>query len=227
MTAMRILLVEDDLPLARALHQSLRTEGFIANHVADAKSALLTIDTNECDMLILDLGLPDMDGLTLLKQIRKKNVALPVLILTARDSIEDKIKGLDQGADDYLSKPFDVNELIARLRVIERRLGTATSSTITIGEVRLDCASHELSVAEQPVELSRKEFMLLKVLLEQAGRIQSREQLESKLYEWGEEVASNAVEVHIHHLRKKLPEAFIKTIRGVGYSIKASTNIES
>jgi two-component system, OmpR family, response regulator len=227
MTAMRILLVEDDLPLARALHQSLRTEGFIANHVADAKSALLTIDTNECDMLILDLGLPDMDGLALLKQIRKKNVALPVLILTARDSIEDKIKGLDQGADDYLSKPFDVNELIARLRVIERRLGTATSSTITIGEVNLDCASHELTVAGQLIELSRKEFMLLKVLLEQAGRIQSREQLESKLYEWGEEVASNAVEVHIHHLRKKLPEAFIKTIRGVGYSIKASTNIES
>ncbi|WP_339725394.1 response regulator [uncultured Paraglaciecola sp.] len=224
---MRILLVEDDLPLARALHQSLRTEGFTANHVADARSALLTIETNECDMLILDLGLPDMDGLALLKQIRQKNIKLPVLILTARDSIDDKIKGLDQGADDYLSKPFDVNELIARLRVIERRLGTATSATITIGEVNLDCASHELKVAGKLIELSRKEFMLLKVLLEQAGRIQSREQLESKLYEWGEEVASNAVEVHIHHLRKKLPEAFIKTIRGVGYSIKASSKIES
>jgi DNA-binding response OmpR family regulator len=224
---MRILLVEDDLPLARALHQSLRTEGFTANHVVDAKSALLTIETNECDMLILDLGLPDMDGLALLKQIRRKNITIPVLILTARDSIKDKIKGLDQGADDYLSKPFDVNELIARLRVIERRLGTATSSTIAIDHVSLDCASHELSVADQLVELSRKEFMLLKILLEQAGRIQSREQLESKLYEWGEEVASNAIEVHIHHLRKKLPEAFIKTIRGVGYSVKASSNIET
>jgi len=177
-------------------------------------------------MLILDLGLPDMDGLTLLKKIRQMKVTIPVLVLTARDSIEDKIKGLDQGADDYLSKPFDVNELIARLRVIERRLGTATSSTITIGEVCLDSASHELSVAGQVVELSRKEFMLLKVLLEQAGRIQSREQLESKLYEWGEEVASNAVEVHIHHLRKKLPESFIKTIRGVGYSVKAPSSAE-
>lgn len=224
---MRILLVEDDLPLATALHQSLRTEGFTANHVANAKSAMLTIETNECDMLILDLGLPDMDGLTLLKHIRKKNITLPVLILTARDSTEDKIRGLDQGADDYLSKPFDVNELIARLRVIERRLGTATSATITIGKVHLNCTSHEVHVADELVELSRKEYMLLKVLLEQAGRIQSREQLESKLYEWGEEVASNAVEVHIHHLRKKLPEAFIKTIRGVGYSIKAPSNLES
>jgi DNA-binding response OmpR family regulator len=224
---MRILLVEDDLPLANALHQSLRTEGFTANHVADAKSALLTVETNECDMLILDLGLPDLDGLALLKKIRQKNITLPVLILTARDSIEDKIKGLDQGADDYLSKPFDVNELIARLRVIERRLGTATSSTITVGTVSLDCASHELKVAGQITELSRKEFMLLKVLLEQTGRIQSRERLESKLYEWGEEVASNAVEVHIHHLRKKLPESFIKTIRGVGYSIKDNSKIES
>ncbi len=222
---MRVLLVEDDLQLARDIHQTLRSEGFTANHVTNAKSALLTIKTNECDMLILDLGLPDMDGLTLLKKIRQMKVNMPVLILTARDSIEDKIKGLDQGADDYISKPFDVNELIARLRVIERRLGTATSSTITIGEVSLDCASHQLSVAEQIMELSRREFMLLKVLLEQAGRIQSREQLESNLYEWGEEVASNAVEVHIHHLRKKLPEAFIKTIRGVGYSVKASPSI--
>jgi DNA-binding response OmpR family regulator len=166
-----------------------------------------------------------MDGLTLLKNIRKMKINMPVLVLTARDSIEDKIKGLDQGADDYISKPFDVNELIARLRVIERRLGTATSSTITIDEVCLDSASHQLTVAGQEIELSRKEFMLLKVLLEQAGRIQSREQLESKLYEWGEEVASNAVEVHIHHLRKKLPEAFIRTIRGVGYSVKTSPSI--
>ena len=126
---MRILLVEDDLQLARGLHQSLRLEGFTANHVSSAKSALLTIQTNECDMLILDLGLPDMDGLTLLKKIRQLQLTLPVLVLTARDSVEDKVKGLDQGADDYLSKPFDVNELVARLRVIERRLGTATSST--------------------------------------------------------------------------------------------------
>lgn len=219
---MRILLVEDDLQLARALHQSLRTEGFTVNHVIDAKSALLTVQTNECDMLILDLGLPDMDGLVFLKTIRQQKINIPVLVLTARDSTEDKIKGLDQGADDYLAKPFDVNELIARLRVFERRLGTSSSSIITIGEVSLDCASHELGVQGKLIELSRKEFMLIKALMEQAGRIQSRHQLESKLYEWGEEVASNAVEVHIHHLRKKLPNNFIKTIRGVGYSVKVS-----
>ena len=216
---MRILLVEDDLQLARGLHQTLRTEGFTANHVTDAKSAWLTVQTNECDMLILDLGLPDMDGLSLLKKIRQQQIRMPVLILTARDSIDDKIKGLDQGADDYLSKPFDVNELIARLRVIERRLGTATSSVISINQVSLDAASHQVSVAGQVLDVPRKEFMVLKILMEQAGRIQSREQLESKLYEWGEEVASNAIEVHIHHLRKKLPDGFIKTIRGVGYSV--------
>jgi DNA-binding response OmpR family regulator len=219
---MRILLVEDDIQLAIALHHSLRNEGFTANHVNCGKAALLTVQANECDMLILDLGLPDMDGLSLLKQLRRTKHNLPVLILTARDSTEDKIKGLDQGADDYLAKPFEVSELIARLRVIERRLGTATSSVIQIAKVSLDSASHMLTVDEQPVDLSRKEFMLLKVLMEQAGRIQSREQLESKLYEWGEEVSSNAVEVHIHHLRKKLPEGFIKTIRGVGYSVAKS-----
>ena len=224
---MRLLLVEDDRDLAKGLCESLRHESYSADAVFNGHDGLLAINSGDFDIVILDLGLPDMDGLTLLKQIRKNNNTLPVLILTARDSIEDKIKGLDQGADDYLSKPFDVNELIARLRVIERRLGTATSSTITIGNVCLNSASHQLSVAGQEVELSRKEFMLLKVLLEQAGRIQSREQLESKLYEWGEEVASNAVEVHIHHLRKKLPKAFIKTIRGVGYSVKAATSIES
>tara|TARA_R110000868_G_scaffold98030_4_gene269818 strand:+ start:245 stop:907 length:663 start_codon:yes stop_codon:yes gene_type:complete len=216
---MRILLVEDDMQLARGLHQSLRAEGFTANHVNTANAAWLTIQTNECDMLILDLGLPDMDGLSLLKKIRQHNLRLPVLILTARDSIEDKIKGLDQGADDYLSKPFDVNELIARLRVIERRLGTATTSLIQIGQVSLDSASHQINIGDSVLDIPRKEFMVLKILMEQAGRIQSREQLESKLYEWGEEVASNAIEVHIHHLRKKLPEGFIKTIRGVGYSV--------
>jgi DNA-binding response OmpR family regulator len=216
---MRILLVEDDIQLATALHQTLRSEGFTANHVRDGKSALLTVQAHECDMLILDLGLPDMDGLSLLKQLRQAKHSLPVLILTARDSTAQKIQGLDLGADDYLAKPFEVPELVARLRVIERRLGTATSAVIQINQVSLDSTSHALTVDDEPVDLSRKEFMLLKVLMEQAGRIQSREQLESKLYEWGDEVASNAVEVHIHHLRKKLPDGFIKTIRGVGYSV--------
>jgi two-component system OmpR family response regulator len=216
---MRILLVEDDIQLATALHQSLRSAGFTLNHVDTARAALLTVQSAECDMLILDLGLPDMDGLDLLRQLRKNKFNLPVLILTARDTTDDKIQGLDLGADDYLAKPFEVDELFARLRVIERRMGTANSAIIQVGEVCLDSAAHTLLVAGQDVQLARKEYMLLRVLMEHAGRIQSREQLESKLYEWGEEVASNAVEVHIHHIRKKLPENFIKTIRGVGYTV--------
>lgn len=216
---MRILLVEDDLQLASVLHTALREEGFTANHVDTAKDALLTIRAGECDMLILDLGLPDMDGLEILKEIRKKKSNMPVLIMTARDSLDDRVAGLDLGADDYLVKPFFMSEMLARLRVIERRLGTAVTSVIEVGAVKVDTAAHSVESQGQAIELSRKEYMVLRVLMEQAGRIQSREQLESKLYEWGEEVASNAVEVHIHHLRKKLPKNFIKTVRGVGYTV--------
>lgn len=216
---MRILLVEDDMQLAQGLQQSLRHEGFVVNHVNNGKSALAALLVPDQDMMILDLGLPDIDGLSVLKQLRNKKVTLPVIILTARDSIENKVQGLDYGADDYLSKPFDINELLARLRVIERRLGTAQSAIITINPVVLDIAAHKVSLNEQALDLSKKEYMVLKALMENAGRIQSREQIESRLYEWGEEVVSNAVEVHIHNLRKKLPEKFIQTVRGVGYTV--------
>ncbi len=145
---------------------------------------------------------------------------MPVLILTARDSIDDKVAGLDHGADDYLTKPFDMDELFARLRVIERRLGTSSTAVVAIGEVELDTAGLTVTVSGQTMALSRREWAVLKALMENAGRVLSREQLESKLYEWGEEVQSNAVEVHIHHLRKKLPDDFIRTIRGVGYTVK-------
>jgi two-component system OmpR family response regulator len=224
---MRILLVEDDIPLASALQQSLQTEGFVVNHVNQGTLALNALATPDQDMLILDLGLPDIDGLEVLKQLRNRKSTLPVIILTARDSIESKVQGLDFGADDYLVKPFEIQELMARLRVIERRLGTASTSVICIGDVKLDTFAHKVfvcnkeSAEETELTFSKKEFMVLKALMENAGRILSREKIESKLYHWGEEVLSNAVEVHIHKLRKYLPEKFIHNVRGVGYIINS------
>jgi len=220
---MRILLVEDDLPLATALQRSLNNEGFVVNHVNEGRLALNAISTPDQDMIILDLGLPDIDGLMVLKELRNQKSSLPVIILTARDSIESKVQGLDYGADDYLVKPFEIQELMARLRVIERRLGTANSSLICVGEVKLDTFSHKVFVGDSQSSIekhfSKKEFMVLKALMENAGRILSREKIESKLYHWGEEVLSNAVEVHIHKLRKNLPDKFIQNVRGVGYII--------
>lgn len=216
---MRILLVEDDLQLATGLQQTLRHEGFVVNHVKDGKSALSALTVPDHDMVILDLGLPDIDGLRVLKGLRDRKSDLPVIILTARDSIEQKVEGLDFGADDYLVKPFNISELLARLRVFERRLGTAKSAIIDLDGVRLDIAAHKVFVEGDHLNVSKKEYMVLKALMENAGRIQTREQIESRLYEWGEEVASNAVEVHVHNLRKKLPEKFIQTVRGVGYTV--------
>jgi two-component system OmpR family response regulator len=226
---MRILLIEDDIPLAKALQKSLQSEGFVVNHVNQGKLALSALSTPDQDMIILDLGLPDIDGIEVLKQLRNQKSALPVIILTARDSIESKVKGLDYGADDYLVKPFEIQELMARLRVVERRLGTANSSLISVGPVKLDTFAHKVFVSntnasndptnEVELHFSKKEFMVLKALMENAGRILSRGQIESKLYHWGEEVLSNAVEVHIHKLRKSLPNKFIQNVRGVGYII--------
>lgn len=219
---MQVLLVEDDHALAQALTQTLRAEGFAVNHVARGKHAIDAAKTELPDMVILDLGLPDMDGTEVLKTLRKLSSDLPVLILTARSSLEDKVIGLDLGADDYLAKPFEVDELLARLRVFERRASTLKHAGLTIGNVRLDSASHQVFVDDTDIGLSRREFMVLKALMENAGRVQTRDALESKLYSWGEEVASNTVEVHIHHLRKKLPDHFIQTLRGIGYIIKPS-----
>ena len=229
---MRILLVEDDMPLANALQKSLQNEGFIVNHVNQGKIALNALYTPDQDMIILDLGLPDIDGLDVLRQLRNQKSSMPVIILTARDSIESKVKGLDYGADDYLVKPFEIQELMARLRVIERRLGTANFSIICVGQVKVDTFAHKVLVSDEirstetldtnseiEIHFSKKEFMVLKALMENAGRILSREQIESKLYHWGEEVLSNAVEVHIHKLRKNLPDKFIHNVRGVGYII--------
>lgn len=216
---MRLLLIEDDVHLANGLRESLRNDGHSADIVFNGKEGVLAIKSGDFDVVILDLGLPDVDGLDVLKQAKKINKNLPVLILTARDGIENKVQGLDLGADDYLAKPFSLEELFARLRVIERRLGTHSSSIISHNNVALDTQAHTISVNDSEQKFSRREYMILKTLLENLGRIQSKEQLETSLYEWGEEVASNTIEVHISNIRKKLPNSFIKTVRGVGYVV--------
>ncbi|WP_102795186.1 response regulator [Bowmanella denitrificans] len=216
---MRLLLIEDDSQLASALSLALRSEGFAVDHLNRGRQGLSALQAKQADMAILDLGLPDMDGIEILKTARQQRLGIPILVLTARDSTADKIKGLDLGADDYLAKPFEVEELLARIRVIARRLGTSDDARVKIGDVVLDTLAHKILVEGEQLALSRREYMLAKALMENAGRIQSREQLETRLYEWGEEVASNAIEVHIHHLRKKLPQGFIQTIRGVGYTV--------
>lgn len=217
---MQLLLVEDDPSLASGLQRALQNEGFAVNHVGTGKHALQVVKAETPDIVILDLGLPDIDGLEVLRQIRKVQSALPVLLLTARDTLDDKVAGLDSGADDYLAKPFDMPELLARLRVLERRLGTAQSNAITIGDVSLETTSHQVIAGGEELELSKREYMLLKALMENAGKVQTRNSLESKLYSWEDEIASNALEVHIHNLRKKLGADFIKTVRGVGYTVK-------
>jgi DNA-binding response OmpR family regulator len=216
---MRILLVEDDRPLASSLQKALQAQGFVVNHVETGKAALHVTDAEPPDMVILDLGLPDAEGLDVLKKIRRKASDLPVIVLTARDSIDDKVLGLDSGADDYLAKPFEMTELLARLRVVERRLAQVKSARISIDGVCLDTLEQRVFVHDREVEMPRREYMLLKSLMENANRVQTRSMLESRLYSWGEEVASNAIEVHIHHLRKKLGNDFIRTIRGVGYKV--------
>jgi DNA-binding response OmpR family regulator len=217
----QILLVEDDYPLAKSLQQALQAQKYVVNQVSTGEAALHVLDTETPELVILDLGLPDIDGLNVLQRLRRKHKSVQVLLLTARDSLEDKILGLDKGADDYLAKPFEVTELLARLRVMERRMSQVKSSVITIGAVAMDTLGQQVTFQGDVVELPRREYMLLKTLMEQAGRVLTRASLESSLYSWGEEVASNALEVHIHHLRKKLGNEFIKTIRGVGYKIPA------
>ncbi|MAT51779.1 MAG: DNA-binding response regulator [Porticoccaceae bacterium] len=222
---MHILLIEDDQALAENLARALRGRGYVVNQVSRGQHGLNALKTDAPDIIILDLGLPDMDGLAVLKKVREHNREMPVLLLTARDSMDDKVAGLDTGADDYLAKPFDMPELLARLRVLERRLSTTKSSEIQIGDVALDTAQVRVTRDNQPVELSRREYMLLKVLMENAGRVMTRASLESRLYSWGEEVASNTVEVHVHHLRKKLGNSFIQTVRGVGYKIPENPGV--
>ena len=216
---MHILVIEDDQALAAGLSTALRRKSYAVNVVSRGKDALHVIRTETPDIAILDLGLPDMDGIDLLKQARREHPALQILVLTARSHIDEKIIGLDSGADDYLAKPFEMSELLARLRVLERRLGSANTTEISVGEVTLNTATNTVLLKANELDLSRREFMLLRSLMENVGRVQTRNTLETRLYSWGEEVASNALEVHIHKLRKKSGADFIKTVRGVGYRV--------
>ncbi len=214
---MRLLLVEDDPLLGDGIQAGLSQAGFAVDWVRDGVAGELALKTEPYAAVILDLGLPRLTGLELLERLRVAGNRAPVLILTARDAIADRIKGLDSGADDYLVKPFDLNELAARLRALIRRAQGQPAPIIRIGALALEAASHQVTFQGHPVDLSAREFALLHALMLNAGRVLSREQLERQLYAWGEEVESNAIEVHIHHLRRKLQPELIRTIRGVGY----------
>ncbi len=218
---MHLLLVEDDLSLASGLNYALTQEGMVVNHVTHGKQAIHAVETMPPDLIILDLGLPDMDGLEVIKQLRANQKNMPILVLTARDSVAEKVHGLDLGADDYLAKPFDMAELLARLRVLERHISSsANANKIKIKGVCLDTETMNVTVNKKDVILSKSEYMILKSLMQNAGRVLTRDSLESKLYRWGEEVRSNAIEVHVHHLRKKIKVKLIQTIHGIGYTIK-------
>jgi two-component system response regulator QseB len=214
---MRILVVEDDHLLGDGITRALTRAGDTADWLTNAEDAWHSLQLEHFDCLILDLGLPGMDGLSLLRQLRKAGSTLPVLILTARDAIEDRISGLDAGADDYLLKPFDLAELRARLRTISRRYKGYSDTHLQLGDIEIDTQSQGVSYQGQPVTLSRREYGLLLTLAENAGKVLSRSRLEESLYGWGNEVESNSLEVHIHHLRRKLDTSVIRTVRGVGY----------
>lgn len=216
---MRILLVEDDVALGEGIRIALKPEGYTVDWLQDGVSALHALTHESFDLAVLDLGLPRMEGLEVLKALRSAQNPIPVLVLTARDSTSDRIAGLDAGADDYLVKPFDVDELQARMRALLRRSFQRPQPLIVHGEISLDPASHQVCYAGQPVVLQRKEYLLLHQLLSQPGRVHTRDKLVQVLYGWNEEVESNALDVHIHHLRKKLHPDLIRTVRGVGYMV--------
>lgn len=216
---MRILIVEDDPQLGDGLMVGLRQAGFAVDWVKDGQAADTALATETFDLVVLDLGLPKIAGMDLLQRLRDRSQSLPVLILTARDSTADKIAGLDGGADDYLVKPVDLDELAARIRALVRRAAGRSQPILRHGNVTLDPASRQVTQNEQVVEISAREYSVLVALLENAGRVMTRAQLEGSIYGWRDEPDSNALEVHVHHLRKKLGSDFIKTLRGVGYMI--------
>ena len=216
---MRILLVEDDALIGDGLVVGLRLSGHAVDWVRDGDAALQALLTQEFDACILDLGLPKRDGLGVLKAMRSQGRSVPVLVLTARDGREDKVAGLDSGADDYLTKPFDLDELQARLRALIRRSSGEARPTLEHAGVVLDPARRQVSVGGGMVALSAREYALLEDLFRHKNQIRSRAQLEESLYAWGEETTSNIVEVYVHHLRKKFGAGFIRTVRGFGYQL--------
>jgi two-component system OmpR family response regulator/two-component system response regulator QseB len=216
---MRILLAEDDPLLGDGLRAGLRQQGFQVDWVRDGVAAERELGAHPYAAAVLDLGLPLKDGMDVLAAARRAGIDVPVLVLTARDAVPDRIRGLDVGADDYVVKPVDLDELAARLRALVRRAHGQLQERLTVQDVVLDAAARTVEKAGSPVTLSLREFDLLQALMLNAGRVLSREQLEQRLYSWGQEVESNAVEVHVHHLRRKLGATLIQTVRGVGYTL--------
>lgn len=214
---MRVLIVEDDALLGDALQIGLREQGIAAEWLRDGRSADEALHTEGFGAIVLDIGLPRMDGLQLLRNMRGRGDRTPVLLLTARDAVDDRVRGLDAGADDYVVKPVALAELAARLRALVRRSLGQASPLLTVGALSLDPAAHRVTFGGKPVELSVREFAVLHELMANAGRVLTREQLEVRLYEWDRALESNAIEVHIHHLRKKIAPEVIHTVRGVGY----------
>ncbi len=214
---MRVLLAEDDELLGSGLKAGLGQHGFAVDWVRDGVAAERELLTDQHEAAVLDLGLPRQDGLDALAAVRARGVRTPILVLTARDALDARIRGLDSGADDYVVKPVDLGELAARLRARVRRAHGVSTTRLTLGDVALDPASRQVWRGDELVELSVREFDLLHVFALHAGRVLTREQIEQHLYKWGSEVSSNAVEVHIYHLRRKLGAELIETIRGVGY----------
>jgi two-component system OmpR family response regulator len=216
---MRVLLVEDDPMIGNVVQQALREASYAVDWVRDGQSAVTALETLSYDLVLLDLGLPRIDGMAVLHAIRAAKNDVPVVILTARDATQDRVAGLDSGADDYLVKPFVMRELLARMRAVNRRKQNSASPVLSNGVIALDPATHEASINGEPVRLTAREFSLLHSLLLRPGAILSRAELETRIYGWNEEVESNAVEFLIHSLRKKFGSATIKNVRGVGWMV--------
>jgi DNA-binding response OmpR family regulator len=214
---MRVLIVEDDSMIGESLREALRGHGFAADWVRDGRAADEVLATERFDAVLLDLGLPQRSGLDVLRALRARGDATPVIVVTARDALADKVAGLDTGADDYLVKPFELDELLARLRAVERRRTGRANPVLEVADLRLDPATREVSRGGRPVLLSAREFALLAALMERPGAILSRAQLEDRLYGWGEELESNAISVYMHQLRRKLGDDLLHTVRGLGY----------
>jgi DNA-binding response OmpR family regulator len=216
---MRLLLVEDDPILGDGIKTGLSQDNYNVDWLTDGGQAAQALKTDQYDLLLLDLNLPGKSGLEILKEMRNQDNTTPVLILTARDSVDDRVKGLDMGADDYLSKPFDLDELLARVRALLRRSKGRTTPTLKHAKLELNPLEHVVTNSGEIIDLSPVEFNLLQILLEHRGRVFPRTRLEDNLYGWNKDVDSNTIEVHIHHLRKKLGSDLIRTVRGVGYVI--------
>jgi DNA-binding response OmpR family regulator len=218
---MRLLLVEDDLMIGESLRRALRQAGYAVDWVRDGHAADGTLASERFDLVLLDLGLPERDGMEVLQAQRSRGDRTPVIVLTARDELASRVQGLDAGADDYVVKPFELDELLARIRAVVRRQSGRAEPAIEVGGVRLDPSTREVSRDGVALALSAREYAVLEALMLRPGAILSRAQLEDRLYGWGEELESNAISVYVHQLRRKLGEGFIHTVRGVGYYIGA------